>query len=61
MVGWGNVSVGFACHVSASRKGATLSGRLRGSGVYSRMALALYDWFKPQDVRECQAFRVPEP
>jgi hypothetical protein len=52
-----DVSVGFACHVSASKQGATMSGRLRGSTVYSRMALAIYDWFKPQDVRACRVLK----
>src|SRR5262249_22699313 len=37
-----DVSVGFTCHVSASRGGATMSGHIRGSTVWSRMAITLY-------------------
>jgi hypothetical protein len=52
-----DVSLGFSCRVNASTRGATLSGRLHGSTVYSRMALALYDWVKPQDVRACRVLK----
>jgi hypothetical protein len=51
-----DVTLGFRCHLLATSRGATLSGRLAGSGVYSRVALALYDWTRPQDIRACQLF-----
>jgi hypothetical protein len=49
-----DVTVGFQCHLVANNRGAALSGRLRGSGLYSRAAVALYDWFTPGDLRGCQ-------
>ena len=52
-----DISLGFSCHVNASARGAKLSGRLHGSTVYSRMAIALYDWIKPQDVRACRVLK----
>jgi hypothetical protein len=52
-----DVSVNFACHVVASHQGAQLSGQLRGSGLYSRMAVTVYDWFKSQDVRACRVMK----
>jgi hypothetical protein len=52
-----DVSLSFECRVHASTAGGALSGRLRGSGVYSRMALAVYDWFTPRNIRACQLFK----
>jgi hypothetical protein len=52
-----DVTLGFQCHVRASAHGATLSGRLHGGTLYSRVALALYDWSRPQDVRACRVFK----
>jgi hypothetical protein len=52
-----DVNLSFACRVVASRQGAQLSGQLRGSGLYSRMALTLYDWFKREDVRACRVLK----
>jgi hypothetical protein len=49
-----SVATQFECHVVASAHGAHLSGQLRGSGAYSRTAVALYDWFTPGQLRHCQ-------
>lgn len=42
------------CHLLATSRGATLSGRLRGDAPLSRAALAVYDWLKPEDIRARQ-------
>jgi len=52
-----DVKLGFRCHVRATASGATLSGRLHGSTAYSRLALTVYDWLEPQDVRQCRVFK----
>ncbi|HEY5089396.1 MAG TPA: hypothetical protein VIK30_05470 [Polyangia bacterium] len=49
-----DVTVDFQCHLVATNRRATLGGRLRGDGVYSRAAVAIYDWFTPGDLRRCQ-------
>jgi hypothetical protein len=52
-----DVSLAFACHVDATHQGARLSGRLHGDGLYSRMAVTVYDWFKSEDVRACRVIK----
>jgi hypothetical protein len=49
-----DVGLEFQCHAVANNKHGTLTGRLRGDGLYSRAAIALYDWFTPGDLRGCQ-------
>jgi hypothetical protein len=52
-----DVRVGFACRVRATSRGGSIDGQLRGSTLYSRAALALYDWFTPMDVRRCRVLK----
>jgi hypothetical protein len=52
-----DVTVGFDCHVRASARGAALTGHLRGGTAYSRLALSVYDWLEPQDIRHCRVFK----
>lgn len=49
-----DVAVDFRCHLLATNRGATWSGRLGGASAYSRAAVTVYDWFKSQDLRGCQ-------
>ncbi len=49
-----DVSVDFRCHLLATSRGASWSGHLGGDGAYARAALALADWFRPEDLRKCQ-------
>jgi hypothetical protein len=52
-----DVRVGFACRVRATATAGSIDGQLRGGTVYSRAALALYDWFTPRDIRRCRIFK----
>jgi hypothetical protein len=52
-----DVRVGFECRVRATAAAGSIDGQLRGGTVYSRAALALYDWFTPRDVRRCRIFK----
>jgi hypothetical protein len=49
-----DVTVDLRCHLLASNRGATWSGRLHGAGAYGRAAVTLYDWLRPEDLRGCQ-------
>ncbi|HVV51359.1 MAG TPA: hypothetical protein VHO06_16940, partial [Polyangia bacterium] len=49
-----DVTVDFQCHLLATNRGATWSGRLRGDSVYARAAVAVADWFSDNDLRKCQ-------
>jgi len=49
-----DVSIEFQCHAVANNKHGSLTGRLRGDGLYSRAAIAIYDWFTPGNLRGCQ-------
>jgi hypothetical protein len=49
-----DVAVDFRCHLLASNRGATWSGRLGGASTWSSAAVRVYDWFKSQDLRGCQ-------
>jgi hypothetical protein len=49
-----DVNVDLRCHLRASNRGVTWSGRLRGKGAYARAAVTIFDWFKPEDLRGCQ-------
>jgi hypothetical protein len=51
-----DVTVDFDCHLVATSTGASLSGQLRGAALYSRAALAVYDWTRAESVRRCQIF-----
>jgi len=55
-----DVSVGFDCRVRANARAGSMSGGLRGSGAYSRVALSLYHLFVEHgsvDVRGCHPFK----
>jgi hypothetical protein len=49
-----DVSVDFRCHLIATNRAVSWSGHLGGNGAYARAALALADWFRPEDLRKCQ-------
>ena len=49
-----DVTVDLECHLFATSRGATLSGHLHGDAAFSRAAIAVYDWLKPEDIRACQ-------
>jgi hypothetical protein len=49
-----DVTVDFDCRLRATSRGADLSGQLHGHALFSRAAVALYDWFSPGHVRGCQ-------
>ncbi len=49
-----DVTVDFRCHLLATNRGATWSGRLGGSSTWARAAVRVYDWFKSEDLRGCQ-------
>ena len=46
-----DVGLGLRCHVSGNKRGATITGQVRGSGPYSRLLIAL---FGPKGTRECR-------
>ena len=49
-----DVTVDFRCHLLATNRGATWSGRLGGASAWASAAVSVYDWFKSQDLRGCQ-------
>jgi hypothetical protein len=49
-----DVGLGFRCHVAGNARGGTISGRLRGSGLYSRILIGL---FGPKGVDECRVLK----
>jgi hypothetical protein len=49
-----DVTVDFQCHLHATNRGATWTGRLRGDSTYARAAVAIADWFTDSDLRKCQ-------
>jgi len=49
-----DVTVDFQCHLYATNRGATWTGRLRGDSAYARAAVTIADWFTDSDLRGCQ-------
>jgi len=49
-----DVTVDFDCRLRADRHSASLTGNLRGNGVYDRTAIDLYGWLSARDVRRYQ-------
>jgi hypothetical protein len=49
-----DVTVDFQCHLLATNRGATWTGRLRGDSTYARAAVTIADWFTDADLRKCQ-------
>jgi hypothetical protein len=49
-----DVGLGFRCHVAGNAHGGTISGRLRGSSLYSRIAIGL---FGPKGTGECHVLK----
>jgi hypothetical protein len=49
-----DVTIDFQCHLLATKRGATMNGRVRGDSLYAKAAVHLYDWFTPGDLRGCQ-------
>jgi hypothetical protein len=49
-----DVDLGLRCHVKGDARGATISGRMRGSGLYSRLMLSL---FGPKGASECRVLK----
>lgn len=49
-----DVTVDFRCHLVATNRGATWTGRLRGDSAYARAAVTIADWFTDADLRNCQ-------
>jgi hypothetical protein len=49
-----DVDLGMRCRVTGSKRGGTISGQVRGSGLYSRLMLSL---FGPKGARECHLLK----
>jgi hypothetical protein len=49
-----DVDFGFRCHVQGNARGGSISGRLHGRGLYSRLALSL---FGPKGASECRVLK----
>jgi hypothetical protein len=49
-----DLDLGFHCRAAGNTRGGTISGRLRGRGLYSRVMLAL---FAPAGARECRVLK----
>jgi hypothetical protein len=49
-----DVGLGFRCRVVGNARGGTITGRLRGSSAYSRLAI---DIFAPKGTRECHVLK----
>lgn len=47
------VTVGVHCSINGPIAAPHISGRVRGAGLYSRIALAVADWFTSRNLRGC--------
>ncbi len=47
------VTVGLHCAINGPIAAPHVAGRVRGAGVYSRIALAIADWFTSRNLRGC--------
>lgn len=54
-----DVTVDFDCRLQATRQHATLTGSLRGDGLYDRTAVDLYAWLADKDLRGCRVDQSP--
>jgi len=48
-----DVTLGANCLIEGPLASPHLSGSVKGSGVYSRAALTVADWFTSRDLRTC--------
>jgi hypothetical protein len=47
------VTVGLHCTINGPIAKPEIAGQVRGSGLYSRVALTVADWFTSRNLRQC--------
>jgi autotransporter translocation and assembly factor TamB len=55
------VTLGASCLVEGPLRAPRINGVVKGTGLYSRAALTVADWFTPRHLRECDIGPLPQP